>query len=295
MKNYLFILLLAFVPYFGFSQTNNQTRINELNTLIDAAVERQDFNAAQKYKKERDTRIEIEDAIKAGDFETAQRLKNNMNGGQQNAVPSPIENQTADNNTDTNAKKQQNNVGEYQKHPSIKRGFYMGLALGGGGVSTAYGGGWGGAFGFFIGTKFGKYEYNKRFRVMFDMEFINLSVIAGNGLSFSYYGWEDEFYNTSEPTIGVCLLRPGASFSFAINDNMGIEASAHFGLHIEAVLANSTGHLGVSVSPRFLFRIKKFGVGLKFVYSPFFELDRNSAYGGWGSAFRITPTVGIKF
>lgn len=308
MKTFLLILFIS-MSYVTFSQSKNQQRIEQINVEINKAVEESNFEKASKLKKEKETRIKIEEAIKNGDFERAEMLKNSINNGledkpqpKSNPEPEPIvipkENTTFKGDS-------------YHLNQSIKRGFYMDLNVGGGRIATTYGGGMGTALGIDLGVNTGKYDYHKKYRLMFSLEFASFSAIFGKKISLHdpdytpevYYDYLTDTYKTkkdqfqeSHYVILVGLAKPGVAFGFALNQNTGIEASIHLGAQLSYFPLGSSdrGGLGIEVDPRFMFRYKKLGIGLEFVYSYFSDVfsDHNN---GWGSSFRITPTIGLKF
>lgn len=78
MRNFLLLLGIMTICSMSYSQESNLSRLKQIKTELDRAIQNQDYEQAAELKKEIDIREKIEEAVGKNDFKEASRLKEQL-------------------------------------------------------------------------------------------------------------------------------------------------------------------------------------------------------------------------
>lgn len=131
MKNLLTLLLVLFVVNLSLAQSKNKERLDEIDNLIEQAVEAGDYDQAAQLKKEKTIRLDIEKALADQDYDKAEELKSElerMENGQKNEAvrEEKVEEKTQESNVRV---AENNSEPSSEKQYIHKHGFAMDILL----------------------------------------------------------------------------------------------------------------------------------------------------------------------
>ncbi|HTO39294.1 MAG TPA: UvrB/UvrC motif-containing protein [Brumimicrobium sp.] len=280
-KRLLVIAFLFVLPSIGFSQeTENVKRIKAITEEIHEAIQIEDYEKARVLNREKRIRLEIEQAISNEDFEKAAKLKRSLTEEEDlkinpdiiltpKSAPEPVVVEKEERH------ERSEKVREKDTHYSTKPGLYLEFQPIGFGYFPDHDR-LGFDVSFRLGSRFSS-KVPKKFRVGFDMQWVNLSVLV-----------------SPEPVISLAPVRPGIFLGLAVNERFGINYNFNFGPNVHFLSADdfpfsSDVEFGIAATNSVAFRINKFGVGL--TYHTTMGVYPYSGY----SSHVVGAFVGMKF
>lgn len=280
-KGIALIVFLLVIPTVAFAQeTENVMRINSLTVEIEEAVKVEDYEKARVLNREKRIRLEIEQAISNEDFEKAAKLKRSLTEEEDvkinpdiiltpKSAPEPVVVEKEERH------ERSEKVREKDTHYSTKPGLYLEFQPIGFGYFPDHDR-LGFDVSFRLGSRFSS-KVPKKFRVGFDMQWVNLSVLV-----------------SPEPVISLAPVRPGIFLGLAVNERFGINYNFNLGPNVHFLSADdfpfsSDVEFGIAATNSVAFRINKFGVGL--TYHTTMGVYPYSGY----SSHVVGAFVGMKF
>lgn len=250
MKNIIFSLLIIFCvnSLHVTAQNANQKRIEELQIEIKNAADAGNFEKAAELKKEKETRLAIEEALKNQDFETADKLKSSLTkpAAQTNAPKEEVKKQpqeTVDKTPVSNAKPTTSVLGK-------KVYFYADFSPAGLAINTSSAPRLGYAVQVKIGNKFFFNSNESAFRIGLDVNWLSVLPAFING----------------KLNMQVSGMKVGVAGGYAFTDDLGIDFNANFGPGVHSQLFNQSPVLALVANPQVRFLYKKLSVGFDYQY-----------------------------
>ena len=266
MKSLFTLIFSIFLIGFSFGQNQNKERINELDGLIQQAVDKGDYDKAAILKEEKTIRLDIDKAIAENDFEKAELLKAKLKKLGSNNDESKQEATTVE--TNSNDKKEENVETVPQKSEKESSGkpainskniyFYMDFGIGAATldtyytkylISTATASSARLAIDLKIGTKFFFNSNESKMRIGLDMNWLSLNPQLGGYVA---------------PAVNISLVKPGFAFAYSFNEKMGVDAAFNLGTNLFFHPDESIFAAGLNLNPHFKFQISKFCVGFEY-------------------------------
>lgn len=248
--NTILLTLFLGVSLSCFSQSSNQIRLDQIETEINAAIEKGDYDTAAKLKEEKTTRLDIEAAIKNQDFEKAEKLKASLNTESAESIKKEPSNTPTKPTKLTDGKESKPDV--YSNGIMGKKRGYFFADFSPAGFSTFQNYSSFGSIHYALQVKFGSNFYlnsnTSKARVGIGVTWMSVAPMFRVGSSF----------------INLSPLKPGFVFGYAITDKIGIDAGFNFGTNFQIDPYNDWTVIGLNFNPHLKLIINKFTLGFDY-------------------------------